>query len=115
MEEANVIQPFERGQLRIEFGLGNLRLVTRFADFFVNTAPATIHGAILSSHDGLDRAFRLDVSCKSWNLGETYDNLEDTTLETALKIVRKNCLEFLSPSGSTDDTFDKGSRNLIGD
>ena len=51
------------------------RLIARLADLFVDTMTTPVDGTILRRHDRLYCALFLDVSRKSWDLGDNDDNL----------------------------------------
>ena len=58
-----------------------LRLDTSFPEFFVDTGTASVHGPVLSSHDGLDRGLILDVTSKSRDFRDDNNNLVRRGLE----------------------------------
>ena len=57
-----------------EFSLYS-RLITLGPNLFIDTASASIDGAVLGSHDSLKSTLGLDVACKPRQLGDSDDNL----------------------------------------
>jgi hypothetical protein len=51
------------------------RLISRLAHLLIDTASAAIDGAVLRSHNRLDRALAFDVTRKAWHFGNDDNNL----------------------------------------
>lgn len=55
--------------------VANLRIVTSFANFFIDTTTASVYRPVLRRHNGLQRRFRLDITREARDFWQNYDDL----------------------------------------